>query len=682
LRPFAFPENESCHAEGYNPLWERTVTAVEEIKARVDIVDLIGETVRLRRSGKNFTGFCPFHANVHTPSFAVFPESGTWRCFGACNEGGDAFRFVMKKEGCDFPEALRILAERTGVELHPRTPEDIRAEEKHARLRTLLELAETFFRSTLLGTPEGGSVLEYLHRRGLSDATLEAFGIGLAPAGWENGIAFFRSKAYADSELTDAGLASTSDTGGLRDRFRHRITIPIRDATGKLCGFGARIVDPNDVPKFLNSPQTVLFDKGRLLYGLDRASRAIRAAGEAVIVEGYMDVMAAHQEGFENVISPMGTALTEAQFRMLKRYSKRIVLALDPDSAGDSATMRGLELAREALDRSGEAVFDSRGLVRYESRLQADVRVASLPEGKDPDEVVVQSPDAWRSLIAEAPPVVLHVLNTLTRGQNLDDPKIKAVIAARMLPLIEDVGNKVERDAYRQQVARTLRIDERTLTGTPAARTRRRALRGRMLKKEGESEKADGRRDSGRRPELHEAYNIGLLLRAPDLLFRIDRSFGEMKLDRIGAEDFTGPEMAAMFDLIRQSLLEEDSDRFLAARTGEGLQDTMATAKESFLKYYGEEAPSFEEALEAALRLRQRTLERQLTDTRFFLMDVEQNPPLPAEGNGVRETRRESLERIKRISDSLRGIERALSEGVRGGTAQAASSRPHGMEGS
>jgi DNA primase len=653
------------------------VTAVEDIKARVDVVDLIGETVRLRRSGKNYTGFCPFHANVHTPSFAVFPESGTWRCFGACNEGGDIFRFVMKKEGCDFPEALRILALRAGIELHPRTPEDVRAEEEHARLRTLLELAATFFRSTLLNSPEGAKVLEYLHHRGLSDSTLESFGVGFAPAGWENGIAFFRSKEYTDSELVEAGLAVESDSGGKRDRFRNRITIPIRDAAGKLCGFGARIVDPNDNPKFLNSPQTALFDKGRLLYGLDRAGRAIRAASEAVLVEGYMDVMAAHQAGFENVISPMGTALTEAQLRLLKRFSKRIVLALDPDSAGNAATLRGLELAREALDREGEAVFDARGLVRYESRLQADVRVASLPEGKDPDEVVLESPEAWRKIIAEAPPVVLHVLHTLTKDQNLNDPKIKALIAARMLPLIEDVGNKVERDAYRQQVARTLRVDESSLTGSRSTRPKARTARARAPEEIQPAEKEAG----GARSELHESYNLGILVRSPELLFRIDRAFGELKLDRIGPEDFSGAGPSALIDLVRQSLLEDDPEQFLAARTGESLADTVAQARESVMKYHGGDAPTFEEALEAALRLRQRTLERRLADLKFYLMDVEQNPPEAAEEQDVREARRNSLERIKTISDALRGIERTLSDGVRSGSSSAAPPRPPGVEG-
>jgi DNA primase len=657
------------------------VTTVEDIKARIDIVELVGETVRLRRSGKNYTGFCPFHHNVNTPSFAVFPESGTWRCFGACNEGGDIFRFVMKKEGYDFPEALRVLAERAGVELHPRTQEDVRAEEEHTRLRTLLELAATFFRSTLLDGPAGGKVLEYLRHRSLSDSTLESFGVGLAPAGWENGIAFFRSKGYADAELVDAGLAVASDSGGLRDRFRNRITIPIRDPAGKLCGFGARIVDPNDQPKFLNSPQTALFDKGRMLYGLDRASRAIRAAGEAVLVEGYMDVMAAHQAGFENVISPMGTALTEAQLRLLKRHSKRIVLALDPDSAGNAATLRGLELAREALDRTGEAAFDARGLVRYESRLQADLRVASLPDGKDPDEVVLGSPEEWRKIIAEAPPVVLHVLRTLTRDQDLNDPKIKAMIAARMIPLIEDVGNKVERDAYRQQVARTLRIDERTLAGTPAARPKSRAARGRMDAERTPEGKDAGPAASGSRVEPHELYNLGLLAHVPDLLFRIDRSFGELKLDRIGSEDFNGPAQGALIELIRNAMLEDDPEQYLAAQAGEGLGEILAAAKESFLKYHGEDAPAFEEAFEAALRLRQKTFERRLADLRFFLMDVEQNPPASAEEGEIREARRQALERINRISDGLRGIERALSERPHAGIAGMPLPRPPGSEG-
>ncbi len=681
------------------------MTTVEEIKARVDIVDLVGETVRLRRSGKNYTGFCPFHANVHTPSFAVFPDSGTWRCFGACNEGGDIFRYVMKKEGCDFPEALRILAERAGIELHPRTQEDVRAEEEHARLRTLLELAEMFFRNTLIATPAGAPVLEYLHHRGLSDSTLEAFGVGLAPAGWEGGTAFFRSKGYTDAELEEAGLAQERESGGLRDRFHNRITIPIRDASGKLCGFGARIVDPNDQPKFINSPQSPLFDKGRMLYGLDRASRAIRAASEAVLVEGYLDVMAAHQAGFENVISPMGTSITENQLRMLKRFSKRVVLALDPDSAGNAATLRGLEIAQETLQRvsasdhaktiSGDksillnpesfdhaAVpsFDFRGLIQYENRLQTDIRVASLPKGKDPDEVVLESAEEWRKIIANAQPMVLHVFNSLIQGQNINDPKLKAMIAAKIKPILEDVENKVERDAYAQHIARVLHLDDRMFMPGLLPKTSRRPARWRAGAPARTESRVPSPAPAAGRPEIQESYNLGLLFREPDQLFRIDRSFAEMKLDRIGAEDFTEPAFAALIDLVRGSLLEEDAEEYFASRIPEDLHDALASATDTFRKYHGEEAASTEEALEAMLRLRQRTLERQMADLRFYLLEVEQ----PASGmtgdDDLHEARHNALERINRIRDSMRGIDRALLERFRNGVSRLPMPRPPRIE--
>lgn len=617
------------------------MTAIEEIKARVDIVELAGESVRLRRSGKNYTGFCPFHHNVHTPSFAVFPESGTWRCFGACNEGGDIFRFVMKKDGVDFTEALRILAARAGVELHARTPDEVKSEEEHARLRTLLELAATFFRDQLLAA-ESGKVLAYLQGRGFSDSTLEAFQIGLAPAGWEGGLLFFRSKGYADAELVAAGLAVQPEDGQLRDRFRHRIMIPIRDGSGRLCGFGARIVDPQDQPKFLNSPQTVLFDKGHLLFGLDRAARAIRAAGEAVLVEGYMDVMAVHQAGFPNVISPMGTALSETQLRLIARHAKRIVLALDPDSAGNAATLRGLELARTALDREGEPVFDARGLLRYESRLHADLRVAAMPAGKDPDEVALADPEEWKKLIANAQPVVLHVLHTLIQGQNLDDPKVKAVIAARMLPLIEDVGDKVERDAYRQQVARTLRIDERNLTGTAPARGGRRMQR---------TQPAPGvPAAAGTMRAPREAYNIGLLLRRPDLLFRLDRTFAEMGLDRIGSEDFVEPGHTALIELIREAALQGDAEpeEYFSEHTPESLVEILASALDTFKRINGEGKPTLEEAIGPMLRLRERALERQNLELQFHLQDMDQ-PQEGMEPSTIHPTWRETIDRINQI---------------------------------
>ncbi len=230
-----------------------------------------------------------------------------------------------------------------------------------------------------------------------------------------------------------------------------------------MAGFGARVLDPNDIPKFINSPQTPVFDKGRLLYGLDRARKEIRTQDQAVIVEGYLDVIALHQAGFENAVSPMGTALTEHQLYLLKRHSRRIVLALDPDAAGSKATLRGLEIARQTMDHESEPVFDARGLLRQEARLQADIRVATLPDGMDPDEVVNRDPAEWQHLVESSRPVVIHVMETLAADRDLDDPKAKNEIAAQVIPLIEDVPSPIERDTYRQRLARLLRVNERAL---------------------------------------------------------------------------------------------------------------------------------------------------------------------------------------------------------------------------
>ena len=383
----------------------------------------------------------------------------------------------MKRDGLDFGEALRLLAERAGVKLEPLTPQKAARDEKLDRLRGILEEAVTFYRYHLIQTDAGKQALEYLvKKRGLTEATLENWGIGYAPRGWDAALKHFSAKGYSQDDLVAAGMLSEKEGGGVYDRFRHRIMFPIRDASGGLAGFGARVMDPDEVPKFLNSPQTALFDKSALLFGLDKARKPIRAANQAVIVEGYLDVIVLHQEGFQNVVSPMGTALTETQVRDLKRFTRKIVLALDPDAAGVKATLRGLEVARGVLDRSDEVMFDARGLLRHEARLQADLRVAALPEGQDPDELVLADQEKWRAVIASAKPIIFHVLDMLISTRNMDDPKEKSEVSAQVMPLIADVPNPVERDAYRQHLARTLRIDERALGGgiMPRTPTRRR----------------------------------------------------------------------------------------------------------------------------------------------------------------------------------------------------------------
>ena len=500
------------------------MTAIDDIKARLDIVDLVSETVKLRRSGKSYTGFCPFHPNSKTPAFAVFPDSGTWRCFGQCNEGGDIFKFVMKKEGWDFAEALRYLADRAGVVLEPLTPERKAEEDQYDRLHDLLEGAVKLYQHHLLETPAGKPALDFLTARGLKPETIQTFGLGYAPPGYETALEHFRAHGWGTEDLVDVGLANKRDEGGFYDKFRNRVMFPIRDAAGKMAGFGARILDPNDVPKFLNSPQTALFDKSHLLYGLNLARKPIREQNQVVIVEGYLDVILLHQAGFANAVSPMGTALNEDQLRLLNKLSHRIVLALDADAAGEKATLRGLDLARNALEHETELAFDAHGLLRHEARLQADVRVTTLPPGMDPDEVVLRDPKEWQQIVASAKPIVVHVMETLAKSQDLNDAKVKTAIAAQVTPLIEDVPSAIERDTYRQQLARLLKVDEQTLLGSQKVveRTRRRTERvddpARLGGAAGRVEKG-----SDQRLQSLETHCMTLLLFRPEAVYDLER---------------------------------------------------------------------------------------------------------------------------------------------------------------
>ena len=538
------------------------MSAIDEIKARIDIVELVSETVKLRRTGKNYIGFCPFHSNTRTPAFVVFPDSGSWHCFGQCNEGGDIFGYVMKKEGWDFSETLRYLADRAGVVLEAPTPEREEVDEQNERLRRLLEEAVTFYRHHLNNTPPGQLAKEYLHHRGIQAQSLESFELGYAPNSWQAALDYFTTKGYNQAELLESGLLTERQEGeGGYDRFRHRIMFPIRDGMGRMCGFGARILDPNDVPKFLNSPQTPLFDKGRLLYGMHLGRKAVRAQDQVVIVEGYLDVIALHQAGFQNSVSPMGTALSEDQLRFLKRFTRRIVLALDADAAGEKATLRGLEIARQALDKTGEVAFDARGLLRQEARLQADVRVTTLPAGMDPDDVVLRDPEEWRKIIENAKPIVVHVMESLMASQDIEDPKVKRDIAAQVLPLIEDVPNSVERDAYRQRLARLLKVDERSLAGagTPAAPRGQRRQQART-----QAATNPPARELENRPDKQayamEAHCLQMLLRQPDSLYNLDRDLQTGGLSRLSEQDFEFSDHRVMVRLILESLHQEQEE--------------------------------------------------------------------------------------------------------------------------
>lgn len=597
------------------------MTAVDDIKSRLDIIDIVSENVKLRKAGKNYTGFCPFHTNVHTPAFVVFPDSGTWRCFGQCNEGGDIFKYVMKREGWDFPTTLKYLAERAGVKLEPLTPERSHENEINEQISKVLEDAVLFYRNQLLQTPAGQQAKQYLIKRGLTDATMEQFGLGYAPEGWESLYQYFIQKSVPEQLLLDAGLVNTRESGGCYDRFRNRITFPIRNANGQMTGFGARILNPNDAPKFINSPQTALFDKGRLLYGLDAARKSIRAMDQAVVVEGYLDVICLHQGGFTNTVSPMGTALTEDQLRYLKKYTRRIILALDADAAGHKATLRGLEIARQAMDREAEIGFDIHGLLRQEARLQADIRVTTIPEGMDPDEVLLRDPQEWKKILDTAKPLVIHVMETLAAEQNVADPKVKQEIAAQVLPLIEDVPSVVERDAYRQRLARLLHVDEEALnhekagprTGASRYSSRRQSVVSQPRQVSRLQEQVD--------PALSvEDHVLMVLVQKPDISNRLDRMLQQAGLSRVSDSDFSHTDRQEVFSLVGQSLSQDELDpaEYILEHRPEAVSDFIDQLRAKPLAENLRAEVLLDDLFRSVSRLRLFSINRNLNELRFL----------------------------------------------------------------
>ncbi|MFZ2096882.1 MAG: DNA primase [Anaerolineales bacterium] len=632
------------------------MSSIDEIKSRIDIVDLVSESVPLKHTGKNYIGFCPFHPNTRTPSFVVFPSTGTWRCFGQCNEGGDIFSFTMKKQGWDFSEALKYLAEKAGVQLKPPTPEEIVAEEEHDQIRRMLEEAAAYYHHQLRDSNEGKKALEYLNQRGLSDEIIETFGLGYAPNTWEAIISYFKGKGRSVSQLFEAGLVSEREDGSFYDKFRHRIMFPIRDARGRMAGFGGRILDPNDIPKFMNSPQTPVFDKSALLYGLERARTPIRALDQAVIVEGYLDVIALHQAGFTNTVSPMGTALTERQLRLLKRLTQRFILALDPDAAGDKATLRGLQIARQAMDRESEPVFDSHGLLAHESRLQADIRVSTLPEGMDPDDVVKRDPAEWQQILENAKPVVIHVMETLANGRNVDDPKAKSDIAAQVLPLINEVPDPIERETYRQRLARIIKVDERLLVGgeSSARPTRRRPRSTRPGARE---TIPDFSIQSGN--ALLEAHCLGILVRRPELVFHVDRALHEARLSRLSRMDFERAEYQAIFELVEESLAQDRSEPMHYVLNGLSLplMEIVDNLLERTDRLDPKEERVLADMMRALLEIRRRQVTETITQLRYQMDEAAQAGDLRT---------KEYEEGMSRCTQILRNLHQARERFISG----------------
>jgi len=427
------------------------VGVAAEVKNKLSVVEVVGETVSLKRAGTTYKGLCPFHGEK-TPSFVVTPPRETWHCFG-CGLGGDIFSFVMQRDGVTFPEALRTLAQRAGVEIDERTQ---REDALKARLRGVLDSAIAFYHAVLTGSNTGKPALDYLHGRGFSDETIEAHQLGWAPAGWDQMTRTLGTRRdIRPEELVEVGLASPrqSGRGGVYDRFRARVTFPIRDQNGHAVGLGGRLLE-GEGPKYLNSPATPLFDKSRTLYLIDKAKGPIRKSSQAVIVEGYTDALMAHQAGFDNVVASLGTALTPGQVALLTRYASRIVLAYDVDAAGEKAGGAGMSALVGLI---GELQRDTSG-VKLE-----DVRVARLPDGKDPDEVVRGSPATWEAAIARAKPLLEYLIDHHRDRFDLKASSGRIGFVEAVMPAIREVADPLRRDEALGQVRLASGVEDRVL---------------------------------------------------------------------------------------------------------------------------------------------------------------------------------------------------------------------------
>jgi DNA primase len=556
----------------------------ELVKQRADIVDLVGSYVALQRAGRYLKACCPFH-NEKTPSFYVYPDRQTWHCYGACATGGDVFTFIEKKEHLTPVEALKLLAERYGVELRARGYGD--AEPKSTRLIEANEAAAQYFHNLLLNASAGRPARAYLEQRGLDAETVRAFQLGASSDGWETLKEQLIGRGFAEEELVAAGLLVETEKG-TRDRFRGRVMFPIRDERGRVIGFGGRVLG-DGVPKYLNSPQTALFDKSAILYALDRAKDTIRAGGTVVVVEGYMDAIAAHQHGITNVVATLGTALTERHVTLLKRYARQVVLAMDADTAGIEAALRGEELVRRTAVTDGEAAaqvsVNWRGLVALQAAAPLEVRVFTVPQGKDPDEAIRADPAAFQELARRAvPPFEFRLRHEFARIDR-NSPHERLALADRLLPLVASVADRTVQAQYLSRLAQISAVPEDMLkerlrlSGGPKSAPLR--LRERVQPEHGRASKLSPPSESAD-PEPQPARAAGPLAgtKAELACLRLLLTYAELREPGLDLEDdlFTDPANRALFLAWRAAppgMLAERLDEETAAHHTRVLAERM-----------------------------------------------------------------------------------------------------------
>ena len=505
----------------------------DQIKERINVVDLIGEYLKLEKAGSNWKALCPFH-NEKTPSFMVNPERNFWYCFG-CQKGGDIFSFLMEMEGIEFREALERLAEKAGVEL-PRYNLQVRERVgQKQRVLALLEEATQYYEEQWRRHPQAVAAREYLQRRNISEEVRSKFRVGFAPAGWENSLNFFKNKGYQEKEILAAGLLVKNEKGRYYDRFRHRIIFPVFDIAGKVVGYSARAMPNEDQTgaKYINTPQTIVYDKSQVLYGIFQAKTAIKKLGSAVIVEGNLDVMASHQAGMVNVVAVSGTALTEEHLKTLKRLTNAVQLCFDADVAGQQATIKSLRICL---------------------RQDMDTGVIILPSGyKDVGELVEKDPAKWKK-VAEQPWSVMEFLfQAVLKKFDKDTPRGKRMIAYELLNFIKDIANPVEQSYWLKKLAEKLEIGEEVLADTLKKTEFKKTS---SINSDGKRENENKRREGEYKKEKPKEVILQERLLGLFSLFPEELKESAKELKKIWQ-----PEIKALFEEISQQPTKERNDK-------------------------------------------------------------------------------------------------------------------------
>ena len=602
------------------------MSVTDDIKAKLDILDVVSPHVSLQKSGRTFKANCPFHTEK-TPSFIVNPERQSWHCFGACATGGDIFSFVMRAENLQFGDALRMLAQRAGVELSSAPNR-----EQSNAIHSVNNAAAEYFKE-VLESDAGAAAREYLDNRKVGPRARERFRLGLSVDKWDGLIRYLRTHGYKREDAIASGLIREGENGQVWDFFRNRLMFPIFDRNGNIVGFGARALD-DSTPKYINTAQTEMFDKRNTLYALNFANAEIRQSGTAVIVEGYMDAIAAHEHGYQNVVASMGTALTENQVSQLRSLAREFVLALDPDDAGQEATLRSLDSSWDVFMN----VMRRRNTANQSVLNQWTppvLKIAALPAGLDPDALIRTDPSGWESIIAEAQPLLDFVIPALVRRADLNVPDSRARIVRELARLINRLDDMDQHDYWRK-LADELGVPLEALQASIASAGNRRNRRGRRDSPppwESAEQPVEVSSSALRTQDSDpiEEYALRILIRNPDLVENARMTSPECFRRTENRELFTA--------LISYPTIEE-----LRAELDPVLAERLGRLESADLPGAG-----MERALGQCLTRLERRLSRDSQETLLHTEDLRLAPP------------REVEDAVKRVNLRIRELERSYS---------------------